>query len=105
MYRKDKRLKLVLCAGPKYINMAGSHITAFWKITLWQINFTTYGLSGPLTLFRQDESYTISGAVNVHLSSNNLLSVLNLVLEGRYQPHDSGGLPQILKNNERNYTS
>ncbi|EHG0201678.1 transcriptional regulator, partial [Salmonella enterica subsp. enterica serovar Napoli] len=28
-------------------------------------------------------SYTISGAVNVHLSSNNLLSVLNLVLEGK----------------------
>lgn len=42
-----------------------------------------HGLSGPLTLFRQDESYTISGAVNVHLSSNNLLSVLNLVLEGK----------------------
>ncbi|MEA7520311.1 hypothetical protein ONQ60_27535, partial [Salmonella enterica subsp. enterica serovar Virginia] len=34
------------------------------------VGLHNHGLSGPLTLFRQDESYTISGAVNVHLSSN-----------------------------------
>ncbi len=82
MYRKISPLKLVLCASPKYIRKYG------------RISHRRFGKShycgssqpwsfGPLTLFRQDESYTISGAVNVHLSSNNLLSVLNLVLEGK----------------------
>lgn len=82
MYRKISPLKLVLCASPKYIrNMAGSHIGDLENHII--VGLHNHGLSGPLTLFRQEESYTISGAVNVHLSSNNLLSVLNLVLEGK----------------------
>ncbi|EAA7325709.1 LysR family transcriptional regulator [Salmonella enterica subsp. enterica] len=83
VYRKISPLKLVLCASPKYIRKYGriSHPGDLENHII--VGLHNHGLSGPLTLFRQDESYTISGAVNVHLSSNNLLSVLNLVLEGK----------------------
>lgn len=83
MYRKISPLKLVLCASPKYIRKHGriSHPSELENHII--VGLHNHGLSGPLTLFRQDESYTINGSVNIHLSSNNLLSALNLVLEGK----------------------
>ncbi|EPA3166842.1 LysR family transcriptional regulator [Yersinia enterocolitica] len=83
IYRKLSPLKLVLCASPTYLNQHDkiTHPSDLEKHKIMGLHH--HGLSGSLTLYRQDESYTIDGSLHTRVSSNNLLGILNLVLQGK----------------------
>ncbi|EBN2212545.1 TPA: LysR family transcriptional regulator [Escherichia coli] len=83
IYRKLSPLKLVLCASPSYLKKHKkiSHPSDLENHSILGIH--NHGLSGPLTLYRNDESYTINTSFDTCISSNNLLSIINLVLHGK----------------------
>lgn len=82
VHKRLTPLKLVLCASPRYLaeNEEISEPADLEKHSVFPLYH--HGLAGPLTLFRGSETFTLQKSNNFRFSSNNLVSILNLVLKG-----------------------
>lgn len=83
VHRKLSPLKLVLCASPRYLQQypAITHPRDLENHQLLGLHH--HGLAGPLLLFKGDESYSLEWDAETGISSNNLLGMLNLAIQGR----------------------
>jgi len=82
VHKRLSPLKLILCASPAYLS---SHKKINEPADLEEHSVFPlfhHGLAGPITLFKGEESYTLQGVNKYQFSSNNLVSLLNLVLKG-----------------------
>lgn len=83
VHRQLSSMKLVLCASPDYLK---NHPPIRHPEDLLQHNFFSlhhHGLSGNSVFYKGEESYTLDNYSATGVSSNNLLSILNLVLDGK----------------------
>lgn len=82
IHRKLSPLKLVICATQTYLNQHEeiNHPRDLEKHRLLGLHYH-HEQTEPLTLYKQNESYTIDNYSETRLSSNNILSTLNLALQ------------------------
>lgn len=82
VHKRLSPLKLVLCASPNYLSTHAEikEPKDLEKHSVFPLHH--HGLAGPLTMFRGTETYTLQQNNNFRFSSNNLVSILNLVLLG-----------------------
>lgn len=82
VHKRLSPLKLVLCASPQYLskNEKIKEPKDLEKHAVFPLHH--HGLAGPLTMFCGKETYTIQQNNNFRFTSNNLVSILNLVLLG-----------------------
>ena len=83
VHRQLSSMRLVLCASPEYIK---NHPPIRHPEDLREHNIFSlhhHGLSGNSILYNGEESYTLDHYSATGVSSNNLLSILNLVLDGK----------------------
>lgn len=83
VHRQLKPIKLVLCASPEYLKQHPPIRHPSDLLNHQFFNLHHHGLSGPLVFHKEDEAVTIDTFSSTGLSSNNLLSLLNLVIKGR----------------------
>lgn len=83
VHRKLNPLKLVLCASPDYLRRHPpiTHPRDLKNHNLFGMHH--HGLSGPLMLSRGEESFLLDNISDTGISSNNLFSLLNLVIQGK----------------------
>jgi len=82
VHKRLTPLKLVLCASPKYL-AANEKIRIPADLENHSVfHLYHHGLAGPLTMFKGNETYTLQKSNKFRFSSNNLVSILNLVLKG-----------------------
>lgn len=83
VHRKLSSVKLMLCASPDYLNNkpAISHPRDLENHSIFSMH--QHGLAGPLMLSCGDESFLFKPSDESGVSSNNLLAMLNLVLQGK----------------------
>lgn len=83
VHRSLSPVRLMLCASPSYLKKHApiTHPRDLGKQTLFALHQN--GLSGPLMLSRGGESFLVETRADSCLSSNNLLSMFNLVLQGK----------------------
>lgn len=83
VHRKLSPVKLLLCASPQYLkkHTAIRHPRDLEKHNLFGMHQN--GLAGPLMLSRGEESYLLDHSTENGISSNNLLAMLNLVIQGK----------------------
>lgn len=83
VHRSLSPVRLVLCASSSYLRRHPpiTHPSDLSKHTLFALHQN--GLSGPLMLSREEESFYIEAPADSGLSSSNLLSMFNLVLQGK----------------------
>lgn len=84
IHKKLSPLKLVICATKSYLNQYEkiSHPRDLEKHRLLGLHYR-HEQTEPLTLYKQNESYTIENYTETRLSSNNILSTLNLALQDK----------------------
>lgn len=82
VHKRLTPLKLVLCASPNYLSQHKKikEPKDLEKHSVFPLHH--HGLAGPLTMFYGTETYTLQQNSNFRFSSNNLVSILNLVLLG-----------------------
>lgn len=83
VHRKLSPLKLVLCASPDYLK---NHPQITHPRNLdnhFLFGMHNHGLEGSITLSREDEDFTLNKLTLSNLFSNNLLSMLNLAVQGK----------------------
>lgn len=83
VHRPLSPLKLVLCASPDFLSKHPpiEHPRDLEKHKLLRMH--NNGLDQSITLSNADETYTLSEVSYTGISSNNVLSMLNLVIQGR----------------------
>jgi len=84
IHRKLNPVRLCLCASQAYLDRhpAITHPRDLEKHVLFGMHH--HGLAGPLNLFRGDENYVLPPPhIESGLSSNNLLAMMNLVMQGK----------------------
>ncbi|MDF7788602.1 LysR family transcriptional regulator [Pantoea stewartii] len=83
VHRKLSPLKLVLCASPEYLSCHPPirHPRDLKNHNLFGMHH--HGLSGPLMLFSEEESFLLEQFSDTGISSNNLFALLNLAIQGK----------------------
>ncbi|MGP2522374.1 LysR family transcriptional regulator [Pantoea ananatis] len=83
VHRKLRPIKLLLCASPDYLKLypAITHPSELENHNLFGMH--QHGLAGPMMISRNKESFLVEHPTENGISSNNLLAMLNLVVQGK----------------------